>query len=651
MSDEHELIGEVVSDRYEVKRHLGDGSMGIVFLAEHTHMKKPFALKIMRPEVLEQPTAVERFQREAQAAGHIDHPHVCAASDFGKLADGRWFLVMEYLEGRTLGDLLADEERLSAERATAITLQIASGLQRAHELGVVHRDLKPENIILIDREGNSDFVKISDFGVARVEVVDEQKLTQAGTTMGTPIYMSPEQARAKKADARSDLYSLGIMVFEMLVGQVPFYSQSLAVILSMHTKEQPPSMGDLAPEAMVPIDLQRIVSRLLEKDPADRFQSAGELIDALEAANLAPYVAELDTKEPVPTSDDAPPYPETAKTQHVDVVANALDTPSDPMWEEALVAEPGEEKETVADLVPVGAVELPSAQSPISRGLDWFQSLAIGKQAALIAAVVGVFTVPVFLSLLAASAGDGEEREAEVGEAMAFSVDDVSPADLAEERKDFLEDHDLDEKLPNAAPAEALALLEPIEADEEQVAHRAYLLGTYHSEAGNTKEAMKHYAAAVEADRRYASDSKLETDAYNVFRDKTDDGDDARALVTAMLAADPSVRDDVFGIVVDGSWKVRKRAEEVLSASGELENMAKWKQAAVQLRVTGRDCEKVKALVEEIASYDAPEAIPVLEKASKRSTSGCGLFKKGDCYKCMRPTVKKEIARLEKLEK
>ncbi len=232
------LIGVLLSGRYLIERLIGEGGMGAVYLAQHTHMRKRMAVKVLHPEMSRMPEVVARFEREAMAAAHIDHPNVAAATDFGKLEDGSFFLVLEFVEGSSLREAIA-KGRLELGRAIHVTRQTASALARAHALGIVHRDLKPENVMLVAREGDRDFVKVLDFGIAKVpvgELVGEPKtggqvLTQLGMVYGTPEYMAPEQALGQAVDPRADLYALGVMTFEMIVGARPYDHPSNVTLL------------------------------------------------------------------------------------------------------------------------------------------------------------------------------------------------------------------------------------------------------------------------------------------------------------------------------------------------------------------------------------------------------------------------------------
>lgn len=275
------LVGQTLANRYRILEPLGSGTMGSVFRAEHVHMKKTVAVKVLHATHTKDPEVVERFQREAQAAANIEHPNICAATDFG-IQDDTYFLVMEFINGRPLHDALKEEESFSELKTIHIAKQICAGLERAHEMGVVHRDLKPENILLVEKDGDPDFIKITDFGVAQVRLFkDAARLTQAGVVYGSPLYMSPEQAGGREVDHRADLYSVGIMLYEMLTGKMPFYAKSLTVVLNMHLQDPPPPFRIANPMKPIDLELEEITMRLLAKRREERFQSASDLYDAL----------------------------------------------------------------------------------------------------------------------------------------------------------------------------------------------------------------------------------------------------------------------------------------------------------------------------------------------------------------------------------
>ncbi len=272
------LVGQLVADRYEVEELLGVGGMGCVYRARHVHIRKQVALKTLHASMLRSAEAVARFEREAVAAARIDHPNVVVATDFGHLPNGRYYLVLEFVQGRDLRHELDDHGKFSLPRSLTIGRQIASALSAAHPLGIVHRDLKPENVMLVERAGNPDLVKVLDFGIAKITLEDKnQPLTQLGAVFGTPQYMSPEQAGGKAVDGRSDLYSLGIILHEMLTGQLPFDAADALGFIMQQLNGTPTELP-----AWVPEPLRQLVHSLLEKDPANRPASAAEVVSSLE---------------------------------------------------------------------------------------------------------------------------------------------------------------------------------------------------------------------------------------------------------------------------------------------------------------------------------------------------------------------------------
>jgi serine/threonine-protein kinase len=303
------LIGLVISDRYRIEKLLGEGGMGAVYQAEHTLMRKRLAVKVLHPEMSRMREVVARFEREAMAAAHIEHPNVAAATDFGKLEDGSFFLVLEFIEGKALRAEIG-KGRLALGRALHITQQILAALVRAHALGIVHRDLKPENVMLVDRDGDHDFVKVLDFGIAKVPIHEigegeggkrdpnTPALTQAGMVYGTPEYMAPEQALGNPVDPRADLYAVGVMAYEMLTGVRPFEADSKVKLLGMQVTAPVPAMIEKAVDAVIPFEVEELVRKLLSKEAVDRGKDAKEVLDNLTAV-IAALVAEGHLEEQV----------------------------------------------------------------------------------------------------------------------------------------------------------------------------------------------------------------------------------------------------------------------------------------------------------------------------------------------------------------
>jgi eukaryotic-like serine/threonine-protein kinase len=287
--------GTIVAERYRIDSLLGEGGMGKVYAAEHIHMRKQVAIKVLHAEMSSTPEVVARFEREAVAAGKITHANVAAATDFGRLADSSFFLVLEYVAGTDLRATIA-KGPLAPERAVHVIRQITSAVGAAHAAGVVHRDLKPENIMLVLRDGDPDFVKVLDFGIAKIDVVGlaespgsaasptsgaQQPLTKMGAVFGTPDYMSPEQALGQPIDLRSDLYSIGVIFYELLVGQRPFKGGAVT-LMRAHVLDAVPS---LPPESLAVLgtEYDAVIQKLLQKSAAARYASAAELLEALEA--------------------------------------------------------------------------------------------------------------------------------------------------------------------------------------------------------------------------------------------------------------------------------------------------------------------------------------------------------------------------------
>ncbi len=294
-------IGQLISGRYRICSLLGEGGMGAVYLAEHTHMRKRFAMKLLHPEMADREEVLARFRREAEAAAHVEHPNIVAATDFGQTDDGAFFLVLEYVDGISLRATLA-KGAFGPVRALHIARQIALALDRAHESGIIHRDLKPENVMLVAKGEDSDFVKVLDFGVARFDPPSGeggQPLTQLGTVMGTPAYMAPEQAVGERVSNRADLYALGCVMYEMLTGQLPFEGEMMT-LLTKHIMEPVPPMAERAPGVTVPEPVEAVVRKLLEKDPNDRYPNARALVDAIDKAAVE---SGLDMPSLVPISD------------------------------------------------------------------------------------------------------------------------------------------------------------------------------------------------------------------------------------------------------------------------------------------------------------------------------------------------------------
>jgi serine/threonine protein kinase len=327
-SEYDRLVGETLDGRYYVQRKIGEGGMGVVFAARHAVIERPLAIKVLKREVMRDTATIKRFVQEAKAASRIGHPNIVDVTDFGTTPDGMTYSVMEYVDGVTLSRAIKERAPFPPDRSIKIALQIARALGAAHDKGIVHRDLKPENVFLIEREQRHDFVKIVDFGIAKVQPIEGKsegpRLTRAGSVFGTPEYMAPEQAAGRSdTDGRVDIYALGTILYEMTVGHTPHRSDSTVRTIAMQMLDPivPPSQVD--PNLAVPKPLELAIMKALAKKRDERYQTMGDFAAALdEVTQQIKNAASTLSLPPLPPGAD----PLLTPTPHVEV--RTTDAPS-----------------------------------------------------------------------------------------------------------------------------------------------------------------------------------------------------------------------------------------------------------------------------------------------------------------------------------
>ncbi len=323
------LIGTLVAGRFKVEELIGQGGMGKVYRARHLALDRVVCLKMLKPALLEDPTLVGRFEREAKAASRLNHPNGISVLDFGRNeADGGLFIAMEYVQGTDLRIVLRDEWPLAEDRLCNIMAQVLAALGEAHAHHVIHRDLKPENIMVEHRRDQPDFVKVLDFGIAKILDSDMPGLTRNDVVCGTPQYMAPEQATGSQLDARCDLYAIGVILYQMVTGHLPFDGQNSMEVLTKHVNEPPVPPRQRQPDAPISEAMEALILRALEKDPALRPQSAEEFrLLLLEVPRHRPAVEAIKTRGALATPSHGTTLPSGAPSS-----ALSAAEPGHPAW-------------------------------------------------------------------------------------------------------------------------------------------------------------------------------------------------------------------------------------------------------------------------------------------------------------------------------
>lgn len=305
------LLGVVVEGRYKIESVIGQGSAGTVYKAVQELIGREVAIKVLHDYLVSDQEFIKRFTQEAKASSRLSHPNIITIYDFGTIPQGnRPYIAMDLLKGTPLSDLLNERNHLTVEETIPLFKQVCGALAEAHRQGVVHRDVKPENICLVERSGQKLFPIVVDFGIARLvqEESDVARITRTGTVCGSPTYMSPEQCTSSKVDHRSDIYSLGVVIYETLTGEVPFLSDELVKVMAMHLSDPPKPLNSVRDDLHFSQALEEVVYKALQKNPDQRYQTMEEFSEALEAAGKSPAMAP-ELVAPAPKRPDISPGP------------------------------------------------------------------------------------------------------------------------------------------------------------------------------------------------------------------------------------------------------------------------------------------------------------------------------------------------------
>ncbi len=591
------LLGQTLGGRYRVSSLIGSGGMGAVYRAEHVQLQKTVALKVLNAQMAAHREAALRFEREAMVSARIQHPHVVSATDSGRLSDGSLYLVLEFVSGRSLREVIDEEGRLTPARAFAIGAQIADALAAAHRAEIVHRDLKPGNVMLLLQEGNPEFVKVLDFGLARV--VGEsggapaEPLTRSGSVFGTPEYMSPEQARGEAVDHRADLYALGVILYELLSGRPPFQAPELVAVLIKHIQEPPPPLPPDIPAAMA-----EVVLSLLDKSPERRPEDARQVAKTLR--RLAP---------PVATFSTAPPRSDATSLDRGGVRPRA----------------PGTLRQIEAALGKIPWGELARRPGPwLSRAMQrlashtpaWLRPRALLERSrASLRRVPEAFPPGSWVFW----------RNAGLGMALALLaivlVMALWPDSVSEELRD------------RARQGEPEAIVEIARVPErKRTAQTQLALGLGYMSSGQIEPGLDALALALEAEPELAGDVELQR---AVRRAAEDAGSRDRALELAATRLAAGGVDLLFDVWVStpGKTPATRAARKWLDTDSVRAAASPAARLALEIRDV-KGCAAARELVARAADVGDARSLRSLQRFQAKT--GCGFLSLEDCYPCLR---------------
>lgn len=612
------LVGTVLAGRYRIERLLGSGGMGSVYRAEHVLMRKACAVKVLHREMTQVKEVVARFEREAVAAARIEHPNVATATDFGQLENGSFYLVLEFIEGKSLAKLIHESGALAEERALVITRQIADALAAAHAAGIVHRDLKPDNVMLVAKDGAGDFVKVLDFGIAKVSIEGatntQQALTRLNTVMGTPEYMAPEQARGEAVDHRADLYTLGVILYEMLSGTSPFRHEEFVVVLTKKLTEDPPPLPQ-----QISSGTRELVEKLLQRTPDDRPQSALDLIsrvDALLGYSPPPSLAFAPVSGQGAALRRSASQPDAPSAAFAATVVGETPPASAPSTESALARV----RQGVAPVVAQG-VELAKRR------------VALGSRQVPLGAIGGVLIgLPVLLAL-AVSAVSGGKPE------------DASPASSAIPVAKV--DDDIADLMKRAEAGDRLALVELLgkaDAAKSWPAYRA--LGRGYFKIGQIDAGLRAYRSGGRLEPRLGNTPEVLADLKRGLGDSANE-QLTLEVATVLGAGGADFLYDVYDDNRTTNAALSKQAKTLLESEAVVPHESPALKVALELPKAKADgCAAVKKLLPRVESDGDVRVVPTLTRLADRR--GCGFLGLRDCFPCLRTEKGKDLAAAQK---
>lgn len=614
--------GTTIADRYRVLEVLGEGSTGTVYAVEHLLLKKKMAVKLLHPELTSVKSLAVRFEREATATAKIEHPNVAAALDFGLLPDGAMFLALEFVEGRSLrGEIQNGPMQL--KRALYIARQLASVLTVTQPLGIVHRDLKPENVILVQRGDDPDFVKVLDFGIARITDSAEtdsgtaQPLTKLGAVFGTPEYMAPEQALGQHVDTRADFFSLGVILFEMIAGVRPFRSvEGQSGILAQQITQPRLRFADVAPAVCVPEAVERMIHRLLAKGVAERYQQAGDILQQLDEllANL-PSAAASDARSSLPA-----PLPAFELNTHFGSASLGSSNPGGPQPPSTPVA-----PESAASVQP------PSAEQPRLRAAGGGKARLLLQARELMASEFGpllsriprpamlafgiglscglVIAVAVWIAAAAKPNSSGDTAKLDTRASAASAVPAASAS------------------ADTSSPTNERSVDASKDPDSMLAAAQAKLSDGRDTEAVN----LVSKVLSKNPDRR--SDAKVAEILYGLANSNAKDAADlAFSLLEGTMSSVGA--DLLYRLWLDKAMRevTRRRAEKWIRSEPFNRAAANSTQIAARLRLA-ETCEKKRDLLSMAAKGGTAFALNYLNEL--KNDRACGIDGKSECYPCL----------------